>query len=247
MTDVDYTPALTRLEALITEDLHTLVDPETVEAGAVGWGLLFNILHQVEAITTLHRHLPPDASCYATAPLRRALIEYAVTLVWLADERNEAIHVLDIGLKNDQQKLAQGLDANGLRANFPDEALQVIKSVLAAELPKHPDETLRSFENLLTAYSYENLRVYWRVESRFSHPSLSAAQIFYQRSATDWKLSQRPQTSGELVPCIALCVIVLLDSMAAYNTLLVGRPWTVELNSIAADLGREIELPKRKK
>jgi len=93
-TPPDPADGLTRLEELISPDLHKHMDV-TSRSTEVGWGLFFAVLHQVEATLHLHQH----RCCFAAAPNRRTAVEYAVFLVWLADERDKVVDVLNRSLR----------------------------------------------------------------------------------------------------------------------------------------------------
>jgi hypothetical protein len=87
------------------------------------------------------------------------------------------------------------------------------------------DETLLHIGDLLDAYGYRTLKVYYQVESRFVHVSLTAVQAFTREieEQQELLLAQRPLYE-ELVPCQRFCLMVLFDAMLAFNELLVGNP-----------------------
>jgi len=97
MSEPEPSDGLARLEELISPDLHLNIDAAS-RASSVGWGLLFAVLHHVEAILYLHR----QGCCFAAAPNRRTAVEYAVCLVWLADQTDQVVDVLNRGLRQDQ-------------------------------------------------------------------------------------------------------------------------------------------------
>jgi hypothetical protein len=68
------------------------------------------------------------------------------------------------------------------------------------------------------------------------HPSLTAIQEFAHDGEEGLIFRQRP-LHEELVPCQQFCLMVLFDAMLAFNTLLVGSPWTDVLMEVAADHG----------
>jgi hypothetical protein len=158
---------LTRLEELISPNLHLNIDAAS-RASRVGWGLLFTILHQVEAILYLHR----QQCCFAAAPNRRTAVEYAVCLVWLADQTEQVVDVLNRGLRQDQIQLANRLREASLTERVPPDAYQVLVGTAGTALPPEPDERLLNFGQLLDEYGYSVLKAYYNVESRFVHPSL---------------------------------------------------------------------------
>jgi hypothetical protein len=233
---------LTRLEELISPDLHRNIDVAS-RAATVGWGLLFTVLHQVEAVLYLHR----QGCCFAAAPNRRTAVEYAVCLVWLADQGDQVVDVLNRGLRNDQIQLANRLRAASLTERLPPDGYQILKDTVATKLKPEPDETLLHVSDLLDEYGYRALKAYYKLESRFVHVSLTAVQAFAREIEEQERLllGQRPLYE-ELVPCQEFCLMVLFDAMLAFNKLLVGSPWTDVLTKIAADHDLPTQLPVRK-
>lgn len=230
---------LLQLDELITHDLHESID-STNRSAIVGWGMVFMVLHQARAILHLHRH----GFCFAASPNRRTAIEYAVHLVWLADEREKAVDVLNRGLQGDQIQFAKRIEEAGLRERIPQEAYQVLLDTLAVGLPPEPDERLLKFQHLLDEYGYSELKVVYMAEARLGHVSLTGAQVFSRSTEEGLILSQHPLL--EPVACERLCLIVLFDAMLAFNTLLVGNPWTEALRRIAANHGLTPALPTRR-
>jgi hypothetical protein len=230
---------LTRLEELISPDLHLNLDGAS-RAPRVGWGLLFTVLHQVEAILYLHR----QGCCFAAAPNRRTAVEYAVCLVWLADQTDQVVDILNRGLQQDQIQLANRLRDARLTERFPRDAYQVLVDTVGTELSPERDERLLHVGPLLDEYGYDALKAYYKVESRFVHPSLTAIQEFAHDGEEGLIFRQRP-LHEELVPCQQFCLMVLFDAMLAFNTLLVGSPWTDMLMEVAADHGLPTHLPVR--
>lgn len=239
MSTLEPSDGLIRLEELISPDLHLSLDGAS-RAATVGWGLFFTVLHQVEAMLYLHQ----KGCCFAAAPNRRTAVEYAVCLVWLADEGDHVIDVLNRRLRNNQIQLAKRLREASLTERFPQDAYQVLIDTVATELPPESDERLK-FDQLLDEYGYSALKAYYHVESRFTHGSLTASQVFARDSDEGLLLAQRPLYQ-ELVPCQQFGLMVLFDAMLAFNTLLVGNPWTEALIQVAADHGLPTRLPTRK-
>jgi hypothetical protein len=240
MTLPDAGDGLARLDELITPDLHGHVNPAS-PAAIVGWGLFFNCLHQVEAILRLHT----DGHCFAAAPNRRCAFEYALYLVWLADEGDHAVDVLNRGFQREQLRLANHLRSADLVHQHPPEAFQVLLDTLATELAPESDERLLSVAHLLDDYGLANLKPYYQAESRFTHVSLTAIRQFARDGDDDALcLGQRP-FDGELMPCQDFCLPVLFDAMLAFDSTLVGHPWQDALRQIGADHSLPVVLPTR--
>ncbi len=238
MSTPEPSDGLTRLEELLFPDLHLSIDGASRSA-MLGWGLFFTVLHQVEAMLYLHR----NGCCFAAAPNRRTAIEYAVGLVWLADQGDRVVDVLNRRHRNDQIQLANRLREANLTERFPPDVYQILVDTVATELPPQTDERLR-VDQLLEEYGYSALKAYYHVESRFTHVSLTGIQLFARDSKEGLLLGQRPLYE-ELVPCQHFCLMVLFDAMLAFNTLLVGSPWTEALMQVAADHDLPTQLPTR--
>jgi hypothetical protein len=241
MSVPDAGDGLARLDELITPDLHLQLNPAS-PAAIVGWGLFFNCLHQVEAILRLHA----DGRCFAAAPNRRCAIEYALYLVWLADEGDQVVDVLNRGFQREQRQLANRLESADQVAQHPPEALQVLLDTLAIDLAPESDERLLSVAHLLDEYGLANLKPYYQAESRFTHVSLTAVRQFARDGDGDTLcLGQRP-LDGELVPCQDFCLSILFDAMLAFDSTLVGHPWNDALRRIGADHHLRTVLPTRR-
>jgi hypothetical protein len=228
MTTADPATGIERLNALITPDLWKLVDGMN-RAAVVGWGTMFNVLHLVRGIRTLHA----AGQCHAAFPLLRSVMEYALGTIWLADAGEDAVHVLNRRLKGSHSKLLADLGDTELDA-FPAEAVQSFRDVVAAELPPHPDERLSAFRHLLTAYGFEKMIPAYHVFSGGAHLSLEGAQAFFQDKDGVIGLWQEPR-KGVPQRCEMLCLGMQFDTMLAYNELLSPRPWTADLAAIGKD------------
>jgi hypothetical protein len=220
---------LRRLEAMISQDLHRKIDPAS-RAAIVGWGLFFNVVYQITAILHLHKR----ECCFAAAPNRRTAIEYTLYLVWLANEGDHVVDVLNRGLQQSQVQMERRLRADNAIASFPQEALHTLADTIAMELPAESDETLLRVSHLLDEYGYGGLKPYYRAESRFIHVSLTAVRAF-ARDSVDGLLRGQRSIDGEVMPCQQFCLPVLFDAMLAFNSLLVDSPWTKPLTQIGAD------------
>ncbi|WP_405789531.1 hypothetical protein [Streptomyces sp. NBC_01367] len=81
MAEADPSDCLSRLENLITDNLHTRIDPAN-HASMIGWGPSFNVAHQIRAVLTLHH----AGACVAASLNRRSALTYAITLRWCVDQ-----------------------------------------------------------------------------------------------------------------------------------------------------------------
>jgi hypothetical protein len=235
----DPAAGLQRLEALITPNLSQHVDPAS-RASRVAWGTMFCVLHTVRAIRTLHS----SGQCHATLPLLRTAIEYTLGTTWLADAGDDAVDVLNRKLQASHQKLDRDIKGAGLDERFPPGAFDVLREVLAADVPPHRDETLIGFAHLLTRYGYDEMLPIYDTLSGVSHLSLEGAQEFFRETDTTVTLSQRPLATPIAAYCETLCLGLQFDAMFACNELFPARPWSAALADIARDHDLTPPLPR---
>lgn len=230
---------LTRLEDLIEPGLYLRVDG-TNRAAVVGWGLFFAVAHQVRSVLELHR---VDA-CGSGAPNRRSAFEHAVTLRWCADQGDKIGDIYNRKLRGDQIQLANALRAEGSLYRSTDAYQRMVETVKIVEeaIPAEPGERLAKIEHLLDGYGMRSEKTYYHLESRFVHPTLTGAQMFFQDNDEAIVLSQVP-IHKEVVPCQLFALSVLHGAMLAFNELLAGRPWTATLEEIAQEFGLTAKLP----
>lgn len=247
MTSTDPRENIQRLRALVTDDLYKLVDP-TNRAAVIGWGTTFNVIYFVDGMVQLH-----DAgNCFATSPLRRSAMEYAMTTVWLADAPDDATDALNSGLQYKQGLLVNAMTKAGAHSRFPEDAIQSAQAVIEAQLPKATQANLLNISHLLDAYDSTvdgdgriPLRLVYNVESSLVHASLMGAQAFFVERDNAFALGTKPEPP-EFVPCLDLGLSLLFTAMLSYNELLIGKPWTETLHAVAKDAGLDPTLPKRR-
>ncbi|MEU6898801.1 DUF5677 domain-containing protein [Streptomyces virginiae] len=240
MADADPSDGLLRLENLITNDLHTRIDP-TNRASMIGWGLFFTVAHQVRAVLGLHT----AGACRAAAPNRRSALEHAITLRWCVDQGDRMGDIYNRKLHNDQIQLAKALRADGTADRYKD-AYQVmadtVKTVKESIAPD-PNERLAKIEHLMQGYGLDRERTFYQVDSRFVHPTLTGAQMFFKDDGEAFHVSQMP-IHEEIVACHLYSLWILHAAMLAFNEVLIGKPWTAELEKIAKDFGFMTMLPQ---
>lgn len=243
MVNQDFGAGIDRLFALATDDLHEHLEPGNT-AALTGWGSVFNAMHLARGIKTLH-----DAGCCASVPpLLRGLTEYALGTIWLADAGDEAVEVLAHGMLFTHGKLDRSLrhpDVAPWRDRLPQDAVRNFEDVVSTKLDKHPDECLLSFTHLLEEYGFPEWVPIYNTFSMISHFSSAGAQRYFRQTATGWEVSQMP-FQAEVAPCAYMAFGLVLDAMAAFDTLMVGNPWKAELETIAAEYEFTISRPTRK-
>lgn len=243
MANEDFSAGIDRLFALVTDDMHQQVEPANT-AAVTGWGAVFNAIHLTRGIKTLH-----DAGCCASAPpLLRSLLEYTMGMLWLADAGDAAVEVLAHGMFFTHTKLDKALrmpENAEWRGRLPREGVEKFEQVLAEDLEKHPDEYLLIFTRLLEEYGFPQWVPVYNTLSMFSHFSSVGAQRYFRQTGTAWEVSQVP-IADEVMPCLYVSLGLLLDAMAAFDTLMLGQPWKVGLEQIAAEYEFTITRATRK-
>ncbi|WP_328549657.1 DUF5677 domain-containing protein [Streptomyces sp. NBC_00366] len=240
MTETNAGEALTRLEGLITGDLYKRIDPMD-RAAVIGWGLFFNVAHQIRAVLTLHQ----AGACGAASPNRRSALEYAITLRWCVDQGDRIGDIYNRKLGNDQIQLAKALKADGTKDRYKDAYEVMAQTVKTVKETIAPDsnERLVKIENLVKGYGLTKEWSFYTVESRFTHPTPTGVQMFFKTEGEAFHVSQMP-IHEELVSCQLYCLWIFHIAMLAFNEVLTDQPWTTELEKIAKQYGFATTLPQ---
>lgn len=185
-----------------------------------------------------------SAPAVRAAPNRRSAFEHAVSLRWCADQGDKIGDIYNCELRGDQIQLANALRAEGSQRRSTDAYQRMVETVKIIEdsIPAEPGERLAKIEYLLDGYGMRSEKTYCQLESRFVHPTLTGAQMFFQDDGKAIVLSQLP-IHKEVVPCQLFALWVLHDAMLAFNELLAGRPWTIALEKIAQEFGLVAQMP----
>lgn len=253
MTD-NYGEGLDRLRTLLNqEDMYQLVDTDR-RASIVGWGTLLNTVYYVDGMVRLHQ----AGACYAANPLSRSAMEYGMWTVWLADMGEDAVDAINRGLQNGLATLIKEAGVAGKVGGDLAAAMQVAKATQATPIAPARTETYLSFKNLLDAYDPATdgdgtwrYRTMYDAMSKFVHPTMIGAQVFFETPPSasepdkdDLVVSLTPRFP-ELLPCLEYGLGMLHMAMLAYNELLIGKPWTAELEAVAEDFGLDKTVPQR--
>ncbi|MFC9888596.1 DUF5677 domain-containing protein [Streptomyces pilosus] len=231
---------LTRLDNLITDNLHEYIDPID-RSSVIGWGLFFNVAHQVRAVLTLHQ----AGACGAASPNRRSALEYAITLRWCVDQGDRIGDIYNRKLRGDQIQLAKALKADGTKDRYRDayeimaQTVRTVSDTIAAD----PNEKLVKIDNLVKGYGLTREWSLYTVESRFTHPTPTGVQMFFKNDGEAIHVSQAP-IHEEIVECRLYCLWILHIAMLAFNEVLTSKPWTPELERIANEYGFATALPQ---
>ncbi|MGW2040304.1 DUF5677 domain-containing protein [Streptomyces virginiae] len=240
MAEADPSNGLMRLENLITDDVHTRIDPMN-RASMIGWGLFFTVAHQVRAVLVLHK----AGACGAASPNRRSALEHTITLRWCVDQGDRIGDIYNRKLRNDQIQLAKALKADGTKDRYKD-GYQVMAGTVKAvneTIASDPNERLAKIEHLMQGYGLARERTFYQVESRFTHPTLTGVQMFFKDDGEAFHVSQMP-IQDEVVACDLYCLWIFHVAMLAFNEVLTDKPWTAELEAIAKEYGFATTLPQ---
>jgi hypothetical protein len=206
---------------------------EDDRAFQVAWGLLAAAHRHAASIVLLHRH----GRGFDTSPNRRALLEHAARIWWLAEDGADAVDAMNHALQQSQARLRRAADDAGI-AYDPT----IADIVAATELPPNKAQTYNHFTHLMKRIGPPMLAI-WIGESMIAHPTLTGAQLFSREENGVLSLLAEPAyPSGfpgpdERAPTIAL--VLMWHAMCSFNRLLDGEPWTDDLRRIAVETGIE--------
>ncbi|MFF3364499.1 DUF5677 domain-containing protein [Streptomyces misionensis] len=240
MAEPDPRDGLMRLENLIASNLHEYIDPVD-RSSVIGWGLFFNVAHQVRAVLTLHQ----AGACGAASPNRRSALEYAITLRWCVDQGDRIGDIYNRKLRGDQIQLAKAIKADGTKDRYRDAYEIMVETVKTVNetIPADPNEKLVKIDNLIKGYGLTKEWSLYTAESRFTHPTPTGVQMFFKDDGEAIHVSQTP-IHEEIVACQLYCLWILHIAMLAFNEVLTGKPWTAELEQVAKEYGFATTLPQ---
>ncbi|MFF7966744.1 hypothetical protein ACFZC3_15430 [Streptomyces sp. NPDC007903] len=206
---------------------------EDTSAFQIAWGLLAGAHRQAAAVVLMHdKGLGHD-----TAPNRRALLEHAARIWWLAEDGPDAVISMNRALQRSQAALRRAADAAGIP--YPTE---IADAVAATEIPSNRREVYNNFTQLMQRVGAPLLAI-WLSESMAAHPTLTSAQAFSRFEDGVLTLFAEPDypqgidPPGHYAPLVA--VVLLWHAMNSFNRLLAGEPWTAALQQIGKDAGIE--------
>ncbi|MFI0188652.1 hypothetical protein ACH4PW_13975 [Streptomyces sp. NPDC017082] len=187
MTEPDCGEGLIRLEKLISEGLHERITP-TNRARLIGWGFFFG---------------PPDPSGARAAsnrrqrggePDRRRSLEHSVTLRWCVDQGDRIGDIHNRKLGMDQIQLAKAVRADGTADRYADayQVLAATAKTVKESISPDPNERLAKIEHLMTGYGLTKEWSFYTAESRFTQPTLTGTQMFFQDDGEAFRVSQKP-------------------------------------------------------
>lgn len=197
-------------------------------AAYIAYGFAMNIVHLANGAITLHG----AGQSFATGPLRRSMVEFAVYLRWVADDPDEAVEALNRQLKTNQGKFFQRAKDAG--ASIAKEVSAIVKSTVEdPHVPKGKKSP--NAEGLLTRYDMTRELTIWTADSRLAHPTLTAVRWFVFDSGDAIELHRGPLVEANMEEGIqAFCLWALYCAAYFLNVWLAGAPWTATLADVAA-------------
>ena len=221
----------------------TRAEVSEVEAVAMMHGWVARIIRSGEALLAL------SALGFAAelAPLRRSMLEHAISLRWVADQRGDAFQVLIRRHSQSMQRI-QDAQENGWEIEG-EEAQRLLQQAIDVET----DEETRTYDHLgaiahqAEAYGLGDVYLAWLLETLSSHASIASAHPYYSFDSTSntVQLHRTPRETGTEVEASVLIPVLL--GLTAYNMILEGEPlndrissWTERFAALQERLATEI-------
>lgn len=226
--------AIPGLEALTNLILSGATDhappPEQLRPFIVGWGFLAALHRQAAAVVVLHR----AGLGHEAAPNRRLMVEYVAKLQWLVRDGDAAVESMNRAHQFAHSKLREVADAGEYQ--YDAEAADAVRD---AVIPSSSTDQFNITSKLLERLG-GGLPQSWLSETQFSHATLVAAGRFYNDAADKLELFAEPAygiegNPLEVSPYIAF--FFLYFGVVAFNDLMVGSPWSEDLERIGAASG----------
>ncbi|QVJ02784.1 hypothetical protein KGD82_11180 [Nocardiopsis eucommiae] len=222
---------LDALTELLASDVASYVPAlEDRRPFLLGWGFVAALHRQACAVVFLHR----EGFSHEAAPNRRLVIEYVARLQWLARDGEVAVDSMNKAFQSVHARLREAADADGLQ--YDEDAANAVRD---ADLPSNLADQYNHVGNFLR-YLGGSLHHAWLGETQLSHATLTAAQSFYREYDEGLKLLGFPDYGLDGDPTAAspfIAFTCLYLGMEAFGKLMVGSPWTAELDRIGAEAG----------
>ncbi|MFB6518698.1 hypothetical protein [Streptomyces sp. NPDC056401] len=201
----------------------------------IGWGLATNLRRQADAVVFLHQH----DRAHESAPNRRMMIECMAQLCWLVEDGQDAVDSMNKAFQHSHGRLRAAVDEGGV-FTYGDSVAAAADAVAAAVIPPNTKNQFNLTKKLLGRFG-AGLTEAWLSETPDSHAGIAAAAAFFEQSPDgSIQLYDSPHYGGapdpnELAPFMAF--MLLYCGLEAFNDLMVGAPWTEELNRIGLAAG----------
>jgi hypothetical protein len=219
-------------------------DQAEIQASAVAYGWIARVVRTGEAaIGATHNG-------YATevAPLVRSMIEHAIGLWWLADQRGIAYQALVRARSNRLLKFQKAQD-KGWALDGPE-----LQQLLQDAIDLETDDDTRPYDRFLhvaaQATEYDLVAFYqaWLIETGMSHANIDSARPYFDVDEANLTatLRESPREPGSEVEAAAASA--LHTALIAYNRFLpddhLGAD-LIEWERRFADLGRRLQAEHR--
>lgn len=181
---------------------------EGVFAMTLGWTIRMS--RMAEAIVMLHRHgLDQEA-----APLLRSLLEHAVTVRWLVDERDEALATIEYDLRRTQRLLKDSADEAGWALD--PQGRELPPSDLDLDRPSEWP-TFDNFKKLVEQCGDPSWYAIYRFESARAHPTYVSANAYHNGSvgtSPDFGMKWEPIERGTHLKVVAAWLLMGLGQLS---------------------------------
>lgn len=171
------------------------------------------------------------------SPLRRYLIEHAVALRWLAEASDDAVTAILRG----HQHWLRNLQSNAQAAGSDVAQDPAFDIMLGVDPGTSSHDHYLHFTQRCHDFGSPQLMYGYTVETNRSHPSFSTAEVFLEHQGDDevpLLLHQPRPGFPDLLSTVLAC---LLHTSESINRLIVGQPWSADLQRIDTEMRAAIE------
>ncbi|MFE9427896.1 hypothetical protein ACFYNO_33635 [Kitasatospora sp. NPDC006697] len=224
------------LTSLLQQDVSGFFPPaEQRRPALIAWGLVAALQRQACAVVLLHR----KGLGHEAAPNRRLMIEYMAQLQWLAKDGDGAVDSMNKAFQYTHSKLRKSVDEGGV-FTYDDEVAASADAVAAAEIPPNAANQYSLTAKLLARLGHGLLEI-WTSETQLSHAGLTAARAFFEDSSQEAViLHDTPHFGSTPDPSVLspyMAFMLFYFGVEAFNDLMVGSPWSADLERIASECG----------
>ena len=202
-----------------------------IEGHELGLGIMASwcryVQHAVNAICLLHDQ---SLGVYA-APIRRNIIEHAVSAYGLAQEP-DALDAYARALQHTVRRTADALAAASMDSN-PDMAAILNQEINDSN--KHLDATIKARQKFeAMGQSGQRLYVQWLHETLLSHPTFGTGKLFLRETpGSDYPtLTSNPEVPADNWNADATCVDAMLLSLESLDSVIDGHPLTGAIDEL---------------
>lgn len=208
--------------------------PERAATFSVAWGLYAQAHRYARAAL----HLTDEGMAQEVHALVRIVLDFAVTLHWLAEAGDDGVVALQRKHAGQMKEFLRR--ASGTRLRVPAEAAEAFGQIA---VQVSDAEAASTFEGLCRRMGRTDLYAIYGIESAFVHPSMLVSNTYNDAGARDGNsLRVRPNADVHRgsIPLIAHC---LIWANRALDDLIVDHPARAGLERLAASIGAAPRLP----